>query len=166
MLVGASEAQMRRNKNQSYDSTENKRVENMKVRQTDVVDRIHLSAPIHVRTRKLCTWQWQITQSHREPYNSTFSLTHHSVSAHTIRRRLQQSGLSARRPLLDLPLTQNHRRLRRQWCDERKLWEVEWNGAAFTDESRICLQHHDGRIRVWSRYFKKPVLHLRGVGAS
>ncbi|GFX39680.1 transposable element Tcb1 transposase [Trichonephila clavipes] len=41
------------------------------------------------------------------------SVTHHSVSARTIRRRLQQSGLSARSPLLDLPLTQNHRRLRR-----------------------------------------------------
>ncbi|GFY21380.1 transposable element Tcb1 transposase [Trichonephila clavipes] len=41
------------------------------------------------------------------------SVTHHSVSARTIRRRLQQSGLSARRLLLGLPLTQNHRRLRR-----------------------------------------------------
>ncbi|GFW33056.1 transposable element Tcb1 transposase [Trichonephila clavipes] len=36
------------------------------------------------------------------------SVTHHSVSARAIRRRLQQSGLSARRPLLGLPLTQNH----------------------------------------------------------
>ncbi|GFX35384.1 transposable element Tcb1 transposase [Trichonephila clavipes] len=42
------------------------------------------------------------------------SVTHHLVSARTIRRRLQQSGLSARRPLLGLPLTQNHRRLRCQ----------------------------------------------------
>ncbi|GFS62873.1 transposable element Tcb1 transposase [Trichonephila clavipes] len=33
------------------------------------------------------------------------SVTHHSVSARTIRRRLQQSGLSARRPMLVLPLT-------------------------------------------------------------
>ncbi|GFY17589.1 transposable element Tcb1 transposase [Trichonephila clavipes] len=36
------------------------------------------------------------------------SVTHPSVSARTIRRRLQLSGLSARRPLSDLPLTQNH----------------------------------------------------------
>ncbi|GFV29288.1 transposable element Tcb1 transposase [Trichonephila clavipes] len=49
------------------------------------------------------------------------SLTHHSVSVHTIRLRLQQSGLSARRTLLGLPLTQNHRRLRRPWCDERRM---------------------------------------------
>ncbi|GFY05324.1 transposable element Tcb1 transposase [Trichonephila clavipes] len=38
------------------------------------------------------------------------SVTHHSVSVRTIRCRLQQRGLSARRPLLGLPLTQNHRR--------------------------------------------------------
>ncbi|GFV51888.1 transposable element Tcb1 transposase [Trichonephila clavipes] len=77
------------------------------------------------------------------------SVTHHSVSARTIRHRLQQSGLSTRRPLLGLPLSQNHRRLRRQWCDERRMWVAEWNEVVFTDESRICLQHHDGRIRVW-----------------
>ncbi|GFX62705.1 transposable element Tcb1 transposase [Trichonephila clavipes] len=93
-------------------------------------------------------------------------LMHHSVSAHTIRRRLQQSGLSARRPLLGLPLTQNHRRLHRQWCDERRMWVAEWNEVVFTDESRICLQHHDGWICTHCRYFKQLTLHLRGVGAS
>ncbi|GFY14518.1 transposable element Tcb1 transposase [Trichonephila clavipes] len=72
-----------------------------------------------------------------------------SLSARTIRRRLQQSGLSARRPSLGLPLTPNHRRLHLQWCDERRMWVAEWNEVVFTDESRICLQHHDGRIRVW-----------------
>ncbi|GFS51451.1 transposable element Tc1 transposase [Trichonephila clavipes] len=50
------------------------------------------------------------------------SITHHSVSALTIRRRLQQSGMSARRPLLRLSLAENHRRFRRQWCDERRTW--------------------------------------------
>ncbi|GFS69268.1 transposable element Tcb1 transposase [Trichonephila clavipes] len=49
------------------------------------------------------------------------SVKHHSVSARTTRRRSQQSGLFAKRPLLGLPLTQNHRRLRHQWCDERKM---------------------------------------------
>ncbi|GFV21703.1 uncharacterized protein TNCV_164341 [Trichonephila clavipes] len=29
------------------------------------------------------------------------------------------------------------------------MWAAEWNEIVFTDESRICLQHHDGRIRVW-----------------
>ncbi|GFX03667.1 uncharacterized protein TNCV_2112391 [Trichonephila clavipes] len=53
------------------------------------------------------------------------SVTHHSVSARAIRRRLQQSGLSARRPLLGLHVTQNPRRLRRQWCNERRMWLAE-----------------------------------------
>ncbi|GFY13794.1 transposable element Tcb1 transposase [Trichonephila clavipes] len=76
------------------------------MRRSNVVDRIHLNAPLH------------------------------------------QSGLSARRPLLGLLLTQNHRRLRRQWCDERRMWVAEWKEVVFTDELRICLQHHDSRIRV------------------
>ncbi|GFU19799.1 transposable element Tcb1 transposase [Trichonephila clavipes] len=74
------------------------------------------------------------------------SVIHHSVSARTIRHRLQQSGLSARRSLLGLHLTQNHRRFRRQWCDERRMCVVKCNEVVFTDESRICLQYHDGRF--------------------
>ncbi|GFV11778.1 transposable element Tcb1 transposase [Trichonephila clavipes] len=91
------------------------------------------------------------------------SVTHYSVSARTIRRRLQQSGLSARRPFLGLPLTQSYRRLRRQRYDERRMWVVEWNEVVFTDESRICLQHHGGRIRVWrhggERMLNSRVMH-------
>ncbi|GFY23200.1 transposable element Tcb1 transposase [Trichonephila clavipes] len=57
--------------------------------------------------------------------------------------------MPARRSLLCLPLTGNHRCLRHQWCDERGTWAMEWNDIVFTDESRLCLQHHGGRIRVW-----------------
>ncbi|GFV50647.1 transposable element Tcb1 transposase [Trichonephila clavipes] len=95
---------------------------------------------------------------------------HHSVYARTIRRRLQQSGLSARRPLLGLPLTQNHRCLHRQWSDERRMWAAEWNKVVFTDELRICLQHHDGWIRVWrhrgERMLNSCVMHSHPGPAS
>ncbi|GFW73900.1 transposable element Tcb1 transposase [Trichonephila clavipes] len=99
------------------------------------------------------------------------SVTYHSVSARTIRRRLKQSGLSARRPLLGLPLTQNHRHRRRQWCDERRIWVAKWNEVVFTDESRICLQHHDGRTRVCQRYISEvlePVVlpYLLGLATA
>ncbi|KFM71866.1 Transposable element Tcb1 transposase, partial [Stegodyphus mimosarum] len=91
------------------------------------------------------------------------SVTHHPVPARTIRRHLQQTGLSATRPLLRLPLTQNHRRLRRQWWDERKMWTAEWSEIVFTDETRFCLQHHDDRIRVWrhrgERMLNSCVMH-------
>ncbi|GFU07840.1 transposable element Tc1 transposase [Trichonephila clavipes] len=93
------------------------------------------------------------------------SVTHHSVSARTIRRRLQQSGLSARRPLLGLPFTQNHRCLRHQWCNERRMWATEWNEVVFTDESRICLQHHNVRIRVWGQRGER-MLNSCGMGLA
>ncbi|GFW08819.1 transposable element Tcb1 transposase [Trichonephila clavipes] len=127
-----------------------------RVRRTD---RIHLSAPLHVRTGKLCAWRQfsGLLNTDRSVTSRTVaqhieSVTHHSVSVRTIRRRLQQSGLSARCLLLGLPLTQNHRSLCRQWSDERRTWAAEWNEVVFTDESRICLQHHDGRIQVWRHH--------------
>ncbi|GFX54291.1 transposable element Tcb1 transposase [Trichonephila clavipes] len=91
------------------------------------------------------------------------SVTHHSVSARTIRRHLQKSGQYARHPLLGLPLTQNHIRLLRQWCDERRMLVAECNEVVFTDQSRICLQHHDGRIQAWrhrgERMLNSYVMH-------
>ncbi|GFY32927.1 transposable element Tcb1 transposase [Trichonephila clavipes] len=57
--------------------------------------------------------------------------------------------MSTRHPLLRLYLTGNYRRLRHQWFDERRTWATKWNDIVFIEESRFCLQHHDGRIRVW-----------------
>ncbi|GFX21376.1 hypothetical protein TNCV_2253231 [Trichonephila clavipes] len=84
-----------------------------RVRRTDVVDLVHLSAPLHVRTGKLCAWMTDRSVSSRTVAQHIESVTHHSVSARTIRRRLQQSGLSARRPLIGVLLTKIHRCLRR-----------------------------------------------------
>ncbi|PRD29140.1 UNVERIFIED_CONTAM: hypothetical protein NCL1_30297 [Trichonephila clavipes] len=43
------------------------------------------------------------------------------------------------------------------------MWVAEWNEVVFTDESRICLQHHDGRIRVrrhrGERILNRCVMH-------
>ncbi|GFV98888.1 transposable element Tcb1 transposase [Trichonephila clavipes] len=43
------------------------------------------------------------------------------------------------------------------------MWVAEWNEVVFTVESRICLQHHDGRIRVWrhrgERMLNRCVMH-------
>ncbi|GFX59692.1 transposable element Tcb1 transposase [Trichonephila clavipes] len=64
-------------------------------------------------------WMQEGTKGQRDRSHPPQCTT--SLSMRTIRRRLQQSSLSARRPLLGLPLTQNHRRFRRQWCDERRM---------------------------------------------
>ncbi|GFU33179.1 transposable element Tcb1 transposase [Trichonephila clavipes] len=43
------------------------------------------------------------------------------------------------------------------------MWAEEWNEVVFTDESRICLQHHDGWIQVWrdlgERMLNSCVMH-------
>ncbi|UYV77374.1 hypothetical protein LAZ67_15000739 [Cordylochernes scorpioides] len=101
-------------------------------------------------------------ESKRSP-TVTMPTPHTRAPTRTIAQNIQsQSGLSARRPVLRLPLTQNHRRLRRQWCDERKMWKAEWNEIVFIDESRFCLQHHDGRIRVW-RHRGERMLNSCGI---
>ncbi|GFS83530.1 transposable element Tcb1 transposase [Trichonephila clavipes] len=38
------------------------------------------------------------------------------------------------------------------------MWAAEWNEVVFIDESRICLQHQDGQIRVW-RHRGKRILN-------
>ncbi|UYV73714.1 hypothetical protein LAZ67_11000472 [Cordylochernes scorpioides] len=72
------------------------------------------------------------------------SVTHHPVSARTIRRRLQQSDVYAANGAM------------KEGCGQQ-------NEIVFTDESRFCLQHHDGRIRVWrhrgERMLNSCVLH-------
>ncbi|GFY23078.1 uncharacterized protein TNCV_3763181 [Trichonephila clavipes] len=43
------------------------------------------------------------------------------------------------------------------------MWVAEWNEVVFTDESHICLKHHDGRIQVWrhrgERMLNSCVMH-------
>ncbi|GFT41936.1 transposable element Tcb1 transposase [Trichonephila clavipes] len=34
----------------------------------------------------------------------------------------------------------------------RRMWVAEWNDVFFTDESHICHQYHDDRIRVWRHH--------------
>ncbi|CAH1982491.1 unnamed protein product [Acanthoscelides obtectus] len=56
------------------------------------------------------------------------------------------------------------------WCRQRSLWDQEWNSIAFSDESRFCLDMHDGRARVrrrrvmvWGAYgSRSPLIFIRG----
>ncbi|GFY09019.1 transposable element Tcb1 transposase [Trichonephila clavipes] len=102
------------------------------------------------------------------------SVTHHSVSARTIRRRLQQSDLSARRPLLGLPLTQNHRRLRHQWCDGRRMvWQNGMKLYLLTSHAFVCnttmvglkFLRHRGERMLNSCVMHRHTAHAPGIMA-
>lgn len=74
------------------------------------------------------------------------------VSAQTIRNRLREAGLRARRPYVGPVLQRQHRRARVRWCTNVQGWNLRnWRRIWFSDESRFPLQRHDGRQRVYRR---------------
>lgn len=70
-------------------------------------------------------------------------------SIRTALRRCHQQGYMCYRPAVRIPLSPHHRQLRLQWCQERSDVPMEyWHRILWTDESRFCLDFHDGRVRV------------------
>ncbi|GFW05507.1 transposable element Tcb2 transposase [Trichonephila clavipes] len=62
------------------------------------------------------------------------------ISQKTVARRLRGEGLYARRPVVRVPLTRQHRTARLQWCREHHNWtEQDWACVLFSDESRFSL---------------------------
>ena len=74
------------------------------------------------------------------------------ISAYTVKNRLRSYLLHARRPYRGPLLTDARRQARREWVRQRIRWNVQnWSRILFTDESRFCMSHSDGRLRVWRR---------------
>ncbi|GFT64078.1 transposable element Tc1 transposase [Trichonephila clavipes] len=62
------------------------------------------------------------------------------ISRKTVARRLRGGGLYARRPVVCVPLTRQHRTARLQWCREHHNWtKQDWACVLFSDE--ILLPH-------------------------
>ena len=75
-----------------------------------------------------------------------------SVSPQTVRRRLHDAGLRARRPYIGPVLTQQHRQRRLLWARRCvRYTRRQWSTVAFSDESRFNISFADGRHRVWRR---------------
>ncbi|GFW82518.1 transposable element Tcb2 transposase [Trichonephila clavipes] len=65
-------------------------------------------------------------------------------------RRLRGGGLYARRPVVCVPLTRQHRTARLQWCREHHNWtEQDWACVLFSDESRFSLSSDCRRQLIW-----------------
>lgn len=94
------------------------------------------------------------------------------VSTQTIRNRFHASNLRACRPAVRPILTRQHRIARQHWATDHANWQLRhWTPVLFTDESRFCVDFHDGRRRVWrepgERYFACCIAeHDRFGGAS
>ncbi|GFW65924.1 transposable element Tcb1 transposase [Trichonephila clavipes] len=72
------------------------------------------------------------------------------ISRKTVARRLRGGGLYARRPVVCVPLTRQHRTGRLQWCREHHNWtEQDWACVLFSDESRFSLSSDCRRQLIW-----------------
>ena len=82
----------------------------------------------------------------------TRGLNNRWISVVTIRRHLRNAGLRARRPYYGPRLTRRHRTEHLRWCRNnvnRRLRDL--HDMLFSDESRFCVDHADGRFRVYRR---------------
>lgn len=74
------------------------------------------------------------------------------LSTQTVRNRLHQARLKARKAVRRPAMTARHCQARLRWCRQRQLWNLQmWEKVMFSDESRFCLRRCDGRIKVWRR---------------
>ena len=77
-------------------------------------------------------------------------VTGRQISSQTIRNRLHEGNLKARRPAVRPVLKWEHRRNCLQWATEHQNWDQrQWRSVLFSDESRFCVDFHDGRRLVW-----------------
>uniref|UniRef100_A0A8C7XJ79 Transposase Tc1-like domain-containing protein n=1 Tax=Oryzias sinensis TaxID=183150 RepID=A0A8C7XJ79_9TELE len=82
----------------------------------------------------------------------TIGLHNNRISAETVRNRLREAHLHARRPHRGLDLTPVRPPNRLEWANAHMRWRLaRWRGVLFTDESRFTLFRADDRQRVWRR---------------
>lgn len=84
--------------------------------------------------------------------NEFYRHSGNNISVYTVRRRLRQAGLRARRPLIAVPLRDEHRQARHLWANQHLNWNrAQWNSVLFSDESRFNVDFADRRQRVYRR---------------
>ena len=83
--------------------------------------------------------------------NQFLAATGKQISQKPFARRLRGGGLFARRPVVCVPLTRQHRTARLQWCREHHNWtEQDWACILFLDESMFSLSSDCRRQLIWS----------------
>ncbi|GFU89874.1 putative RNA-directed DNA polymerase from transposon BS [Trichonephila clavipes] len=100
-----------------------------------------IDRPISKRNR--CTTAQQVA-------NQFLAASGKRMSRKTVARRLRGGELYARRPVVCVPLTRQHRTARLQWCREHHNWTEQDSACVlFSDESRFSLSSDYRRQLIW-----------------
>jgi hypothetical protein len=122
--------------------------------------------------RLLTRWALQERRiSARALQNRLVASTGTRISDQTVRNRLHATRFRARKQAKVPRLTPVHRGNQRNFAQLHRDWTPEqWSNVLFTDESRFCLDHNDGRIRVWKcpgeRYIDSTVQEIVAFGGG
>ncbi|GFW12272.1 transposable element Tcb2 transposase [Trichonephila clavipes] len=79
-----------------------------------------------------------------------FQASGRRISGTTVRNRLHNAGLYARRPVVCVSLNGRQRRNCLCWAREHVSWtQQQWASVLFTDESRFTMESDSGRLLIW-----------------
>lgn len=113
--------------------------------------RVRLTTPSQDRYIRLQTRR-EPTLTARQLQSRLCTAENIFVSDQTIRNRLHEHGLHARRPLRCPPIRPENRGRRKDWSENHRNWtEDQWSKVLFTDESRFGFHPDTRRTRIWRR---------------
>ncbi|GFT79449.1 transposable element Tcb2 transposase [Trichonephila clavipes] len=119
------------------------------VRQTARGGRVRSTTPAEGRYIVLSAKRNRRTTA-QQVANQFLAASGKQISRKTVARRLRGGGLYARRPVVCVPLTRQHRTASLQWCREHHNWtEQDWTCVLFSDESRFSLSSDCRRQLIW-----------------
>ncbi|GFV64961.1 transposable element Tcb2 transposase, partial [Trichonephila clavipes] len=85
-----------------------------------------------------------------QAHHSSAGASGKQISQKTVARRLRGGELYARRPVVCVLLTRQHRTAHLQWCREHHNWtEQDWACVLFSDESRFSLSSDCRGQLIW-----------------
>ncbi|GFV35947.1 transposable element Tcb2 transposase [Trichonephila clavipes] len=120
----------------------------MGLSQADAARRLNVSRSVVQRLWD--QYQSEDSVSRRPLVADHFQASGRRISATTVRNRLHNAGLYARRPVVCVPLNGRQRRNRLCWAREHVSWtQQQWASVLFTDESRFTMESDSGRLLIW-----------------
>ncbi|GFY33204.1 transposable element Tcb2 transposase [Trichonephila clavipes] len=117
---------------------------------TDVAREFDIAHSVVSRLWKSFKTTGMCSRRHGEVVLEVLAASGKQISRKTVARRLRGGGLYARRPVVCVPLTRQHRTAHLQWCREHHNWtEQDWAWVLFSDESRFSLSSDCRRQLIW-----------------